>query len=189
MAAGPATPGTFFCFVAAILLIFVSVSSPTWERVSFLDVTSGSETTHFGVFGHTGTSPSIGYTFDTDYFKFDSTQVILNLTKTLILHPIAAGLSVIAFLCGLCGMGYHRSGTVLMTLLGGLAAIITLVAWIIDMSLFGIARNQFRSHGFQANYGNANWLTLGALAALMIGFIASTVGIFGSYKRKKRYNY
>ena len=71
-----------------------------------------------------------------------------------------------------------------MTLLTGLAAMATLLAWVIDLSLFGVARQQFRDHGYSAQYGNANWLTLGALIALLIGFVASTVGIFGRYKRR-----
>ena len=56
------------------------------------------------------------------------------------------------------------------------------------MSLFGVARKEFRDQGYSAQYGNANWLTLGALIALLLGFVASTVGIFGRYK-KRDYNY
>ena len=41
-----------------------SVSSPTWEKISFLDVSSGSTTVHFGVFGYTGSKTSIGYHFN-----------------------------------------------------------------------------------------------------------------------------
>ncbi|KAK2464332.1 hypothetical protein APHAL10511_003789 [Amanita phalloides] len=188
MPVGQAVPGAFLCFAAALLLVFASVSSPTWERISFLDVRSGTTTIHFGVFGYTGSKASIGYHFDPPNIDFNTSHlestIILNLTKALILHPIAAGLSGIAFLFGLCGISRHRSGTVFMTLVSGLAAITTFVVWVIDMSLFGVARKQFRDQGFSAQYGNANWLTLGALAALLLGFISSTVGIFGSYKRR-----
>lgn len=192
MPVGQAIPGAFLCFSAAVLLVFVSVSSPTWEKISFLDVRSGSTTVHFGVFGYTGSKASIGYHFNPPNINLTSSQlestVIYNLTKTLILHPIAAGLAGIAFLFGLCGMTHHRSGTVFMTLVTGLAAIATLIAWVIDLSLFGIARQQFKDQGYSAQYGNANWLTLGALIALLIGFVASIIGIFGRYK-KRRVNY
>ncbi|KAF8633655.1 hypothetical protein AX15_001304 [Amanita polypyramis BW_CC] len=193
MPVGQAIPGTFLCFAAAVLLVFVSVSSPTWEKISFLDVSSGTRTGHFGVFGHTGTSKAqIGYHFNLPGINFDASHlesvVILNLTKTLILHPIAAGLSGIAFFFGLCGAAHHRSGTAFMALVSGLAAITTLVIWVIDMSLFGVARKQFREQGITAQYGNANWLTLGALGALFLGFVASTVGLFGRY-RKRDYSY
>jgi len=41
----------------------VSVSSPTWEMISFLDVGIGSSQVHYGVFGFTGSTPVIGYLF------------------------------------------------------------------------------------------------------------------------------
>jgi len=133
----------------------------------------------YGVFGFTGSKTQIGYNFSDDRLN---TGILHNLTKTLILHPIAAGLAGMAVLFGLCGAAArHRAGTVFMTLLAGLAALITLVAWVIDMVLFGIARHRFRDDGVPAQYGNANWLTLGALVALLLGFCASACGVFGRY--------
>lgn len=101
------------------------------------------------------------------------------------MHPIAAGLAGLAFLFGLCGAGYHRVGTVFMSLLSGLAGIATLIAFILDMVLFGIARQRYQGHNITAKYGNANWLTLGALVALIVGFCASSCGVFGRYRRRK----
>jgi hypothetical protein len=72
-----------------------------------------------------------------------------------------------------------------MTLLAGLALLATFVAWVIDMILFGIARQRYRDAGDIAQYGNANWLTLGALVALLLGFCASACGVFGRYKRNR----
>ncbi|KAJ3552361.1 hypothetical protein NP233_g12901 [Leucocoprinus birnbaumii] len=186
MPASPAIPGLFFCFAAMVLLIFVSVSVPTWDMVSFLNVGDGNRQIRYGVFGFTGSKPHIGYMFGND--RLDTT-IMDNLTKTLILHPIAAGLAGIAFIFGLCGASARtRIGTVFMTLVAGLATLTTLVAWVIDMVLFGIARTRFRDQGLQAQYGNANWLTLGALVALLLGFCASTCGVFGRYgKRRNAY--
>lgn len=104
------------------------------------------------------------------------------------MHP-AAGLAGLAFLFGLCGASYHRSGTILMTILAGLATLITFIAWVIDMILFGIARQRYRNDGDSAQYGNANWLTLGALIALLLGFCASACGMFGGYRRRRDRNY
>jgi hypothetical protein len=112
-----------------------------------------------------------------------------NLTRTLILHPIAAALSGLAFLFGLCGMSYHRSGTVMMTLLSCLALLVTFIAWVIDMVLFGIARNRYRDAGTSAQYGNANWLTLGAFVALLLGFCTAACGVFGRYRRRRDVTY
>ncbi|TDL21552.1 pali-domain-containing protein [Rickenella mellea] len=175
--ASPAGPGLFFCFAACLLLIFVSVSSPTWEKISFLNVGN----LHYGVFGHTGTGKHIGYTFD----GIKNTG-IGPLTKALILHPIAAGLSGLAVLFGICGASYHRAGTILMSVAASLAFLITLIIWVIDMIMFGIAKNRYNGNGgHAAQYGNANWLTLGALIALALGFCAGTIGSFGSYRRRR----
>ncbi|EIW83012.1 pali-domain-containing protein [Coniophora puteana RWD-64-598 SS2] len=185
MAASGALPGLFCCFAAMVLLIFVSVSSPKWERISFLDIGN----LHFGVFGYTGSQAHIGW-----YFPIDTasqvtndvnTDILHNLTYVLILYPIAAGLSGIAVLFGLCGASYHRVGTVFMTLVAALAMLATLIAWAISMALFGVARNRFQDAGISATWGNANWLALGALVALVFGFCASACGIFGHYRRTR----
>jgi hypothetical protein len=70
-----------------------------------------------------------------------------------------------------------------MALLASLASLITLVIFVLDMVLFGIARNRFRDHGFQADFGNACWFTLGALIALLLGACTSACGVFGRYRR------
>jgi len=181
-------------FAAMVLLIFVSVSAPVWDKISFLDANIGGKEIHFGVWGYTGTKAHLGYYFDPRALGFDSnslnTKTIHNLTFVLILHPIAAGLAALSFIFGLCGAGYHRVGTILMSLIAALAAMLTLIIWIIDMVLWGIARNRIRHDGpdgATAQYGNANWLTLGALIALMLGFCAAGLGSCGRYSRRGRY--
>jgi len=191
MAAGAALPGLFFCFSATVLLIIVSVSSPVWEKISFLDVTIGSQTTHFGVFGYTGSKVAVGYTFAPARLGFDDTKlntgVLHSLTFVLVLYPVAAGLAGLSTLFGLCGAMYHRAGSVFMSLLSALATICTLIAWVISMALFGIARTHIRNdvRGATAQYGNANWIAIGALAALLIGFCTATCGVFGHYRRHR----
>jgi len=186
MPASAAVPGLFFCFAATVLLVFVCVSAPTWEKISFLNVGTGPGQIHYGVFGYTGSKVAVGYNFlDVNTGNGITTTIIHNLTIALVIHPIAAGLSGLAFLFGLCGASYQRVGTIVMSLFSGLAAVLTLVVWIIDMVLFGIVRSRYRDSGVTAQYGNANWLTLGALVALVIGFCASTCGVFGRYRRRK----
>ncbi|KZT00850.1 pali-domain-containing protein [Laetiporus sulphureus 93-53] len=186
MAASAALPGLFFTFAAMVLLIFASVSTPTWNAVSFLNTNVDGVSTHFGVFGYTGSNTSVGWYFPTGIADSELNNGLFhNLTIALILVPIAAGLSGLAFLFGLCGASYHRVGTVFMSLVSALACLVTLVVWIIEMSLFGIARNHVRERGGYAQYANANWLVLGALIALFLGFFASLCGIFGSYRSKR----
>jgi len=107
------------------------------------------------------------------------------LTFVLVLHPIAAGLAGLAVLFGLCGAAYSRVGTIFMTLTATLALLVTLVVWVIDMVLWGIARSRFRDVGARAQYGNANWLTLGALVALILAFCAGAIGSCGNYRRRR----
>ncbi|KAI0305530.1 actin cortical patch SUR7/pH-response regulator pali [Multifurca ochricompacta] len=188
MAASSALPGFFFCFAATVLLVLVSVSVPTWNTVYFLRASNGRSDLRFGVFGYTGTQVHIGYRLPITTGELASSS-IHNLTYTLILHPVAAGLSGLALLFGLCGAGYHRSGTVLMTLSSSLAVLITLVAFVLDMVLFSIVRHEFRKLGWSSQYGNAIWMTLGALVALALGFCTSACGIFGSYRRRRQNTY
>ncbi|KAJ6593875.1 pali-domain-containing protein [Mycena capillaripes] len=180
-------PGLLFCLSAAVLLTFVSVSAPTWDKVSFLDAGSGSTTVRFGVFGYTGTHVSVGYRFNPNSLQFNdknlNTPVFLNLTRTLILHPIAAGLAGSAFLSGLSGLSCHRGGTVIMVLLAAFTTVISLMSFLFDMVLFGIARRQFRDQGIPSQYGNACWLTLGALVAIFLGFSTAAGGMFARYKK------
>ena len=72
MAATAALPGLFFCFVACLLLIFVSVSPPTWESVYFLNAGIGAGRVRFGVFGYTGSSTTVGYYFPASFGGFKS---------------------------------------------------------------------------------------------------------------------
>ncbi|TFY54200.1 hypothetical protein EVJ58_g8994 [Rhodofomes roseus] len=186
MAASAAIPGLFLTFAAMVLLIFASVSVPTWNPVRFLTTTVDGTTTSFGVFGYTGSDTHIGWYFPSGVADGTLNDGLFhNLTIALILVPIAAGLSGIAFLFGLCGAGYHRVGTVLMTLVSALAFLITLIVWIIEMALFGIARDHVRERGGVATYQNANWLVLGALVALFLAFFASLCGTFGSYRSRR----
>lgn len=76
-----------------------------------------------------------------------------------------------------------------MGILSALAFIVTLICLVVDLVLFGIARHRFRDQGFSAQYGNANWLVVGAFVALLLGFCASACGAFGRYRRRNREAY
>ena len=69
----------FFCFTAFVLLLFVrnlrgavirmtehpqvTISSPTWDSISFLNVSTDYSSTHFGVFGFSGGKVHVGFHF------------------------------------------------------------------------------------------------------------------------------
>jgi len=76
-----------------------------------------------------------------------------------------------------------------MALSSTLATLATLLAFIFDTALFSIAQHEFRKLGWSSQYGNAIWLTLGALVALALGFYTSTIGIFNAYRRRRHSTY
>ena len=85
-----------------------------------------------------------------------------------------------------CAIAFHPRDADPATLL---ALITIFVVWVIDMVLFGIARQQYRNGFTSAQYGNANWLTLGAFIALLLGFCTSACGVFGRYRRRRDVSY
>jgi len=186
--ASPAVPGLFFCFAAMVLLVFASVSVPVWSRVTFLNTNIGGHEVDFGCWGYTGVKAHLGYSFQqalglTSDSKLGQT-VIHNLTYVLVLHPIAAGLSALAVIFGICGAGYSRFGTIMMTISSVLAVLVTLVAWIVDLALFGIVKTEVINNGGSAQYGIANWFTIAAWVSLCIGFCTSLCGSFGRYRHR-----
>jgi len=186
----PALPGLFFCAAACVLLVFASVSAPTWNDISYMNVERGGETIKFGIFGWTGSDTQLGYRIPSSVLGYSDSRVngrvMHNLTYTFILIPIAAGFAGLAVLFGLCGSAYSRIGTVFMSLAAALATVITLVAWVLEMVYFGITRNRINRYApgdTEATFGNANWLVLGAMVSLFLGFCTGVFGICGRYRR------
>jgi len=93
---------------------------------------------------------------------------------------VAAGFSCLAFLVGILEVACcYPAVPGIAAIFSGLAFICTLIVWIIDMVLWGTIRDVLRDNGVSAGYGNANWLTLGALLALSID--SATCGISVCY--------
>jgi low affinity Fe/Cu permease len=76
----------------------------------------------------------------------------------------------------------------MMSVFSALSNLAALVVFVVDMVLWGIVRKRLRGVGATAQYGNANWLTLGALVALAVGYCVAACAIFGNYRRRK-YSY
>ncbi|KAL7416027.1 pali-domain-containing protein [Mrakia frigida] len=197
--AGAAIPGLFFSFAACALLVIVSVSVPIWKSVYFMSASDGSDNLIFGNWGICAvngacTASKLGYNLDLTSLGIDSERLssvfIKNLTYVLILHPIAAGLAGLAMIFGLLGVfSTSRAATILMTIASFLALLITLTAWVVDMVLWGIARNRIRNIGGTAQYGNATWMVLGAFVALLISCCVSLCGSFGRFRSSRNEKY
>ncbi|WRT70041.1 uncharacterized protein IL334_007035 [Kwoniella shivajii] len=184
----PAAPGLFFCFAAMSLLIFASVSPPAWDKVDFLHASSSTGQIVYGVFGYctkggSCSHRSLGY--DLTIPGVDATlnsKVLHNLTYTLILHPIAAGIAFFALVFGIiAAAAASRIATIFMALLSAFGALVTLVIFVIDMVLWNIIKDRINDAGGSAKLGNANWFTLGAWAALSLAMCCSIGGAFGRF--------
>lgn len=95
------------------------------------------------------------------------------LTRVMILHPIACGISFIAFLLG---VGAGVFGSLFAALTSLVAFIVTVVALICDFVLFAIVRDHVNSNnddtsGSHATYSVAIWTILAAAICSLIGAV------------------
>lgn len=109
-------------------------------------------------------------------------KVLHNLSCTLILHPITGGLAFIALLMGLIAVcAASRIATVMMGLAAVLGSIVGLLIFVIDMVLWNVLKNRLHNNNYEAKLGNANWLTLGGVVALMLAACTSMCGACGRF--------
>ncbi|KAJ4864121.1 SUR7/PalI family domain-containing protein [Trichoderma breve] len=199
--------GTVLLLAATALLIVVSVTAPVVNDLSILKVdVSGSSTIDritFGTFGYCiirdgpddCTKAHVGYdataalagvqglTFSKG--DRDSARV---LTRVLILHPIAAGLTFLAFL--LC-LGTSFLGSFVASLFSFLAFLVTVVAMACDFAGFSIIKHAVNTRGpnnLHARWGPTVWCILVAAAlnliATVLVFITCCAG-----RRKKTHTH
>jgi hypothetical protein len=100
------------------------------------------------------------------------------LTAVLILHPIAAGLSLLALIFGLLMARPQRAGHT--TRISSFLATLTSI-FVVDI-VFGavLTRRLHKAVGndVSVHYGNAVWMTLAATILLWLAVITATCGIF-----------
>ncbi|KAK2021141.1 pH-response regulator [Colletotrichum zoysiae] len=187
--------GSFLLLVATILLVVTSISAPVVHDISLLTVklgeTSAGREITFGTFGwcviggsadgsDQCSRSSIGYSpadiigeADATQFSSWSSDAADALTRVMILHPIAAGVSFIAFVLS---VGAGMFGSLFAALVSGTAFLITIVALICDwVALATIRRKVNRDdNGADAGYayyGVALWTLLAAAICLLIGTV------------------
>jgi len=185
--------GTFLLFAASILLLITTISAPVVNDIAILKVTltNSSNARHssvtFGTFGHCvlDVAPAssdqdycskkkIGYNpalimdgIDSTHFNTASVDTTKALTRVMVLHPVACGLSFIAFLLAL-GSGFF--GAILAACVAALAWIVTVVVMACDFVLFGIIKNHINKDGSgsHAFYSVGMWTILAAMILLLL---------------------
>jgi len=195
MAISPAFTGFFWCFAALVLLLFVSVSCPTWRDIYFLKATAMGKELRWGLFGscyqtiaggaYTCTKHTFGYNLDLTSIGVNanySTTTLHEITRALIVHPIAGALALGAVIWGLLGVcAASRFCTVMMSLTAFLALVGALLALALDLALWLIVRKDLDNAGYSGTLGNAIWMTVGACAALVLGTCTAACGSCGRF--------
>ncbi|TCD67394.1 hypothetical protein EIP91_012429 [Steccherinum ochraceum] len=152
-------PGVIFLFIAFVLLLLVSISLPfltglDFARIHFNQgISSSVSQIRFGSWAY------CSYTFDGDRtcspahsaysLTFNSTinhsqtNIVVvagsSWTRGLAVHPVAAAVTFVAFLLSLSN---HVTFTLLSSLVSFLAALLTLIAFAIDIALFARIKHQ-----------------------------------------------
>jgi len=191
-------PGQFFLFAAFVLLIFVSVSAPVADWLYFLKATSGGTEIRLGNWGacvrlaggsFSCTDKSLGYRADDIVDTLGETgdisgSVVRGLTYALVLHPIAAGVTLIAMIVSL-------TTNVCLDICGSLIAffafLVCLVALIVDSVLFITARNRINSNvaGSPASLSNCYWMVVTATVSLLLAAITVCFGSARARRNKR----
>ncbi|KAL4061678.1 actin cortical patch SUR7/pH-response regulator pali [Scleroderma yunnanense] len=183
-------PALFFIFAAFVLLFIVSISLP---YLTAMDITrvhtntgsasalSGNDTTtelRFGIWAYcydlangnrVCSNTGHGYSVTVSNTQGNSVTIGSSWTRGLAVHPVAAGVSFIALLLAL---SQHITMTLFASLVSFIAALLTFIAFIIDIALYAYVKNQMENLGFSSGdtiTGPGFWLTFTAMLLLLLG--------------------
>ncbi|KAF9813678.1 hypothetical protein IEO21_05449 [Rhodonia placenta] len=194
-------PGIFFLFSAFVLLLLVSISLPyltvfDFARVHFNEggpISIGSDSNAVSQLrvriradcwyeassGRRACSAA-GYAYNTTMYagstRADSITIRASWTRGLAIHPVAAGMSLIALLFSLSA---HMTARLLAALAAFLASIITLIAFATDIALFAYVKekaSKLDGTTTTTDTAPAFWMTF---AAMLLLWLASSMVCIG----------
>ncbi|KAI4527501.1 hypothetical protein K525DRAFT_217120 [Schizophyllum commune Loenen D] len=190
-------------FPAFILLLLVSLSTPIIKSIHLFSVTSELSTNvfgadvgvsgyaNFGVWGYCTSNIEISGVSDLQ----DTISKVT--TAALVLHPIACGLTFLAFLVSVLMVCRGRDGparlpSICSLLWGIFAAVLTTAVFLIDIIFVAIVRNKVRDKSddqVDLHFDAAIWMVLAAAVALWISLIGGCCGVCacGGRGRKEKY--
>ncbi|KAM0668390.1 hypothetical protein ACQRIT_000918 [Beauveria bassiana] len=197
--------GTLLLLVTAILLLVASISSPVVNNLALLKIQfrNGLDTEDmtFGSFGYCQM-----YDGQSDYChrhlgynplrlirgidgEVDNGSVGRNtasgLTRVMVLHPVGAVLSFIAFL--LAVLGTHVFSSLAASILSGLTFIVTVVVLACDWTALSIVHHRVNEvRGNRATYGSAIWCVVAALVTSFFGTIIVFLSCCASKRNKNK---
>ncbi|KAI9638279.1 uncharacterized protein MKK02DRAFT_42669 [Dioszegia hungarica] len=158
-------------FAAFILVILTTFSTPFIQGISFLDVYTSSGLTRFGSFGWCNPGYCLPNLVSYEY----APQVNASLTGAMVLWPIAIIFTFFTLIAIIPLLFVHNSAalryvgnSMFFKFSANLSAIITLVAWVMTIYGWSIAKRTFEAGGVGAVYGAATWLGLTAMLCMLI---------------------
>ncbi|KZS95441.1 pali-domain-containing protein [Sistotremastrum niveocremeum HHB9708] len=190
MARSLCIPGVFLLFSALVLLVLTSISVPFLDgldtaRTHFNDqahlpqAPDGGimDSVRFGIWGYCTINQAGDKTCHRDRaYSFsikspgngDTINISANWTRGLIVTPIAAAVTLLAFLFSLSS---HLTVEIVASILSFLAALLTLIAFAIDIALFAFVKHEMDNLQIQAKTITAPgfWLTFASFILLLLG--------------------
>ncbi|GAA5929183.1 hypothetical protein JCM3775_006757 [Rhodotorula graminis] len=201
--------GTFLLFAATILLIIASITSPVVNNIALARATVSIGVNqiraNFGVFGYclvengnsdVCTSSQVGYQVPqvlltvgelTGVLSSSTESAVNATTSALILHPIAAALSFLAFLIAACS---DRLGFLCASLTAALACLVALAAMVLDLVLVAVVRSYLNRNSavnaaVDVSYEVGTWLTVAAFACLFVGVFTTCCACLTDRRRRR----
>ncbi|ORY90620.1 hypothetical protein BCR35DRAFT_299161 [Leucosporidium creatinivorum] len=188
--------GTFLLLISFGLLLATTLSAPV-TRIGLLKVFSPTEgDLVFGVFGYCQiisgaddvcSKASMSYSItDALNIAYSNTFINLSINKAtygLILHPISAGVTLLAFIIAALS---HRFGFVFAAVIAAVAWLLTIVTLALDLAIFLPTRNKIIDAGGSVSYGVGIYCTLAAAVVLFLGAICTFFALFTDRKEKRR---
>ncbi|KAJ2968420.1 hypothetical protein NQ176_g9187 [Zarea fungicola] len=197
--------GTFLLLVTAILLLVASISSPVVNDLALLKVHFRSSVSQsrvtFGTFGYCIQNTN-GDDFCHRHLGYNPLQLIRSidsqvdngsvgrntasgLTRVMVLHPVGAVLSFVAFL--LAALGTRMFSSLVASCFGGLTFIVTVVALACDFTALSIVHHRVNDvRGNKATYGAAMWCVVAALVSSFFATIIVFISCCASRRDKNK---
>ncbi|KAI0029394.1 hypothetical protein K488DRAFT_56466 [Vararia minispora EC-137] len=181
-------PGLFFLFIAFVLSLLVAISLPSLPA---LDITRTSFTN--GTVDVSGTDGNVGelrvpcnrsycvyvggertcivpgHGYSIDVVNQTKNEFVgSGWTRGLAVHPVA---TIVVFLAFLCGLSTHITLMLLASILSFLGALLTLIAFAIDIALYVFVRNSMNHFNVlvpHTHTGPGFWITLVVFILLLL---------------------
>ncbi|KAG1717505.1 pali-domain-containing protein [Suillus occidentalis] len=178
-------PGVFFLFSAWFLLVLVSISLPSFQAMDITrvhssgQVASGSNEAftqfRFGIWGYCvdlssgRTCFNTGHGYSVTFANSQNAQVTIgsSWTRGLAVLPVAA---CVAFIALLLSVSQHITVTLVASLVSFLAALLTLIAFAINIALYAYVKHELGTLNISETTitGPGFWLTFVSLLLLIL---------------------